>query len=328
MSSVISHCPMTSASCSFASQDIRPNSFFLIQPFDSDKVKREKAIEYALKKFYGDGRYQLKKSDKKVHLKASYCDICLKIRSCQYCIADVSGEILDVINEGESKKRAYLRPNIPFELGLAFGLNKPSILLFKKLMEDHRPPSDLDFIRYVDITAKNWSMISQRLLDTLRDKSPDRAIVDNLKRNVFNRDRLKKDIESVIHQKEELEEAKYKNIKINFILLNNNKLVGIIKNIKGLIIGTHFNIYVSENFIEEKKGVIRIDSVNEEKGTAQTEIYVEDYLDFWAAIAKDCCEKGQHMLGDHRLEVIIPAELERLSIEELKSFRSILDKYG
>ncbi len=130
------YCPMTGASCSYASHEIGVNSFFLIQPFDGDKSKREEAVEFALRNLYGSGNYQLKKSDSSVHLNASYCDICLKIRSCQYCIVDISGEIFKVLIEGEQKEKVFFRPNIPFELGLAYGFNKISIILFRNLTND------------------------------------------------------------------------------------------------------------------------------------------------------------------------------------------------
>ena len=329
MSSEISYCPMTGTSCSYAPQEIGLNSFFLIQPFDGDKSEREEAVDFALRRFYGKGRYQLKKSDSSVHLQASYCDICLKIRSCQYCIADVSGEIFEVLIEGKIKGKAFLRPNISFELGLAYGFNKPSFILFKKLVPSHKLPSDLDFIRYVDITAKKWPMISQKILDVLRDNAPNRAIISNINRTVFDIERLKKDINSIVFQKENLRRIKYKSFQINHILLKNNRLLGIIKNAKFLKESTCFNLYATEDSIEEKKAVVRIESVNEEKRIAQIEIIdIRDCVDYWAAIAKDCSENGHHVLGEHRLEIIIQDEFRRLDIDELKKIQLILGKCG
>jgi hypothetical protein len=326
MNSGISYCPMTGTSCLYDLQEIRPNSFFLIQPFDNDKIEREKAVEFALRKFYGKGRYQLKKSDSRVHLQANYCDICLKIRSCQFCIADLSGEIFKVLIEGEMKEKAFLRPNISFELGLAYGFSKPSFILFKKLTKFHKLPSDLDFIRYVDIKAEKWSMVAQKLLDMLRNNAPSRAIISNADEAVVDIERIKKDINSIIHQKENLQQIEYKNYKINQILLRNNRLIGIIKNTNALREGTYFNLYVTENYIEEKKALVRIESINEEKRIAQIKIDVTDCRDYWAAIAKDCCEKDYHVLGEHRLEVFISKEFKELNIDELKIFSSLLDK--
>jgi hypothetical protein len=190
-------------------------------------------------------------------------------------------------------------------------------------------PSDLDFIRYVEVTAKKWPMISQKLLNILRDNPPNRAIISNINRTVFDIERLKKDINSMVYQKENLQRIRYKNFEINQILLKNNRLLGIIKNTKFLKEGTYFNLYVTEDSIEEKKAVIRIESVNEDKRIAQIEIIdIQDGLDYWATIAKDCSEKGHRVLGEHRLEVIIPDEFKRLNIDDLKEIQSILDKCG
>jgi hypothetical protein len=328
MSGDTSYCPVIGASCSYESLEVEPNSFFLIQPFDKEKNEREEAIGKALEKFYGKGKYKLKKSDSHVHLQGSYCDICKKIRSCQYCIADMTGEIFKVILEKEIKDRVFWRPNVAFELGLAYGLSKPSLVLFKKLTSNYKIPSDIDFVRYVDIEAKNWSMVSQRILDRLKDGAPNRSIVNANNWNELNTAQFKKELKSVIHQKENLLHMKYKKFKINQILYKNSRLLCIIKNASNLIESTYFYLYVTENDIEEKKGLIRINSINSEKGIAQAEIIVGDFLDYWVNIAKICSEKGNFILGEHRLEVTIPQQLEKLNIDELKSLESLLDKCG
>lgn len=194
-------------------------------------------------------------------------------------------------------------------------------------MPSHKLPSDLDFIRYVDITAKKWPMISQKFLDVLRDNAPNRAIISNINQTTFDIERLKRDLDSLVFQKENNQRIKYEEFKIHFILLRNNRLLGIIKNAKFLKDGTYFNLYVTEDYIEEKKAVIRIESINEEKGIAQIEIIViKDCVDYWAAIAKDCSENGHYILGEHRLEIIVQDEFKKLNIDDLKKFRQILDK--
>jgi len=328
MSGDNSYCPMSGATCSYDSLEVEPNSFFLIQPFDEEKSKREKAVDKALEKFYGKGKYKLKKSDSLIHFQGSYCDICKKIRSCQYCIADMTGEIFKVITETEIKDKAFWRPNVAFELGLAYGLSKPSLVLFKKLLDDHKVPSDIDFVRYIDIRAKNWPMVSQKILDRLKECAPNRAILKANNWNEFDIDQFKKELESVIHQKESYIRTKYMKLKINQILYKNSRLIFIIVNARDLMEGSYFSLYISENNIEEKKGLIRIDSINREKGVAQAEIDVGIYRDYWTDIAKICSEKGNFVLGEHRLEVIIPHELEKLDIDEQKSLVSLLNKIG
>ena len=324
MSGDTSYCPVIGATCAYDSLEVEANSF-LIQPFDEEKNKREEAIDVALEKFYGKGKYRLKKSDSQVHLHGSYCDICKKIRSCQYCIADMTGEIFKVVIEKEIRDKAFWKPNVAFELGLAYGLSKPSLVLFKKLTRNHKIPSDIDFVRYIDIKAENWSMVSQKILDRLKECAPNRAIVNVNNINELDTTQIKKDLKSVIHQKETLLHMKYRNFKINQILYKNNNLFCIVTNAKDLIEGTYFDLYITEDGIEEKRGLIRINSVNEDKGIAQAEIRGGDW-DFWAGIAKICCEKDNFILKEHRLQVIIPPQLERLNIDELKSLVSLLDK--
>ena len=43
------YCPMVDQ-CRYEPVDVKPDSYFLVQPFDSEKEEREKAIEDALKK--------------------------------------------------------------------------------------------------------------------------------------------------------------------------------------------------------------------------------------------------------------------------------------
>jgi hypothetical protein len=330
MSSEVSYCPMTGTFCSYAPHEVEVNSYFLIQPFDGDKSEREEAIDFALRRFYGEGRYRLEKSDSSVHLQASYCDICLKIRSCQYCIVDISGEIFKVLIGDEIKEKLFFRPNIPFELGLAYGFDKPAIILFRKLANNHKLPSDLDFIRYFDITAQNWSMISQRLLDQLRESPPHRAILSNICQEVIDIASMKAAIKSTIYLKENFYKFKFEGFKINQIIFKNNRFyILIVKNTKHLINGLCFNLYITLDQIETKRGVIRIESVNREKGMAQAEfVDINDHEDYWASIAKNCSQKAQHTLGDHRLEAIIPEEFNKLDLLQMKELQSILDMCG
>ncbi|MCJ7444854.1 MAG: hypothetical protein MUO26_10045 [Methanotrichaceae archaeon] len=322
-----SFCPMVGTFCLYDSTEVKPNSFFLIQPFDKDKEKRENAIETALKKYYRKGNYQLKKSDSTVHIQGSYCDICKKIQSCQYCIADISGEIFKVLIEEKSKEKVFLRPNIAFEIGLAYGFGKPSLILSKKLIEDHHIPSDINFIRYIDITVKSWSMVSQKLLDLLRNMAPHRALLKSATWD-YNLGQLKREIASCIVQKEALLKAKDLNYKINQVLYLDYKLIGIIKNALYLIEGTYFDIYILEGGVEIKRGVIRIELINREKKVAQVEFDYGSNIDYWIEIAKICSEKGKYILNEHRLELIIPKHLEQYNLHELKQFLSLLDKAG
>ncbi|MBE9592584.1 MAG: hypothetical protein IMF19_03810, partial [Proteobacteria bacterium] len=91
MERIKDYCPMV-GECPYEPV-IKPDSYFLVQPFDSEKREREKAIDNALKKFYDGKKYKLIKSDCEICDISSYCDICLKIKSSQFCIVDISGEL-------------------------------------------------------------------------------------------------------------------------------------------------------------------------------------------------------------------------------------------
>lgn len=81
------------------------DTYFLIQPFDSEKENREEAIKTALDILYGNRKghypnnkaYSLKKSDLEISDVGVYCDICRKIKSSQYCIVDITGESYTIL---------------------------------------------------------------------------------------------------------------------------------------------------------------------------------------------------------------------------------------
>lgn len=87
---MIFYCPLTGRECSEV-VEIQGDTFFLAEPFDKDRRKREKAVKNALKEALGDkfNESVLKIADKEP--KASiFCDICRMIQSCAYGIADIS----------------------------------------------------------------------------------------------------------------------------------------------------------------------------------------------------------------------------------------------
>ncbi len=152
MEGIKDYCPMVGL-CPYEQVEIQPNSYFLIQPFDKDKVKRETAIKDALIKFYGsEKKYDLRKSDSNIYDRGVYCDICIKIKSSQFCIVDITGELHKIMDEPEKiEEKVFLRPNVALELGMAYGLNKPALIMSGKLNGKRLIPSDIEFVRYIDI---------------------------------------------------------------------------------------------------------------------------------------------------------------------------------
>jgi len=330
MEEINAYCPMV-GKCPYEPVGVKPNSYFLVQPFDSEKGEREKAIEDALKKIYGSKKYELKKSDSKISDKSIYCDICLKIKSSQDCIVDISGELHEIIDKesGEKKTKVFLSPNVALELGMAYGFNKPALILSRKLNGKRLIPSDIKFVRYIDISLiefKGWSVASQKLLNRLRESVlPFRPIKESL--DLDNR-KLKKDIKKYfkpsLHLKERLPSLRNRNFRINQIVYHGGRLVGIIKDAEELIEGICFNFYVSDNEIEDLVGQLKVYDV-QPNGLAKVEFYKVKggggYLD---EVAQHCFENDTFVPGEHRLELVVPEEVKKIKLKEIKDIIDML----
>ena len=314
--------------CRYEPVYIKHDSYFLVQPFDSEKEEREEAIEDALKKFYGSKKYELKKSDSKISDKSIYCDICLKIKSSQFCIVDISGEFHETIDKESGKKesKVFLRPNVALELGMAYGFNKPALILSRKLNGKRLIPSDIEFIRYIDISFQGWSGASQKLLNRLRESVPFRLIKESLD---FDNRKLKKDIkkyfEPLLHLKERLPSLRNRNFKINKMVYSGGRLVGIIKDAEDLIEGICFDFYVLEQEIEQLVGQLKVYHV-QPNGLAQVEFHrVEGGGDFLDNVTQHCFENDTSALGEHRLELVDPEEVKKIKLKEIKEIIETID---
>lgn len=316
------YCPVVGI-CPHEPVDVQPNSYFLIQPFDKNKMERETAIKDALKKFYGSGqKYELKKSDSMIYDRGVYCDICYKIKSSQFCIVDLTGEIHKIIDEsGKMETKVFLRPNVALELGIAYGFNKPALIMSSKLNGKHLIPSDIEFIRYIDIPPiefMGWESASQKLLDRLSSSMPLIAIKRalNLHDKKIIKD-VKKYYKSLLHLKQDLRYLKRKSFTLNQIVYSNNSVLGIIRDAEGLREDFCFNFYILEKGIEQLVGKLRCYHV-QPNGLAQVEFYkVEGGGNYLEEVALHCYEKETFVPGEHRLELIIPEEIGNIEIEEI-----------
>ena len=321
MEGIKDYCPMVGI-CPYEPVTVKPDSYFLVQPFDSEKEEREKAIEDALKKFYGSNKkYELKKADSKISNLGIYCDICRKIKSSQFCIVDISGEIYETIDNVSGKKetKVFLRPNVALELGMAYGFNKPALILSRKLNGKHQIPSDIEFVRYIDISFQGWSGASQKLLDRLRESEPFRPIIESL--DLDNR-KLKNDVkkyfEPLLHLKERLPSLLDRNFRINQIVYRSGRLIGIIRDAEDLIEGIRFKFYVSDQEIEQLVGQLQVYLVRPD-GLAQVEFYKVkgggDYLD---EVVQHCFGNDIFVPDEHRLELVVPEEVKKIKLKEIK----------
>jgi hypothetical protein len=104
------YCLLTGASCSHYPISIGPNTFFISEPYDKERKKREKSITKAIK----GCRYII--ADHKAMNIALTCKICQQIQSSQFGIVDITGA----------------NDNVLIELGMLYGFNKPVVIMVKR----------------------------------------------------------------------------------------------------------------------------------------------------------------------------------------------------
>jgi hypothetical protein len=243
------------------------------------------------------------------------------------CIADISGETFVVDVKGNKIKKIFLRPNVAFELGLAYGFDKPSLILSREIDGQRLIPTDIYFIRYVDVTFKSWESVSQILADRLRGNITSNLIKEpsDLKGPITN---LIKHLSSVIHLKENYTCITKEVYNIKFIICRTNTLFGIVKNPAYLKEDICFKLFISENGIESLKGYARVFHIQPREDLAQLIFYgISDSDRFWKCVIEKTYHNGEdYAIGAHRLELITPESLERISIEDIKISMDVLNK--
>ena len=131
-------CPLTGESCN-KSIRVSEKTFFLAEPKEPEDARnrRGQAIRLAL-----EDKYKIRSALEERQPYAFTCKICEMIQSCVYGIADLTGEL----------------PNVVLELGMMLALGKPVIILRKKgAKEELELPSDvraieaIPFDEYIDI---------------------------------------------------------------------------------------------------------------------------------------------------------------------------------
>ncbi len=103
------YCLLTGGSCPHYPINIEPSSFFISEPYDKERKRRERAIKKSIK------GYPHIIADHKAMNIALTCKICQQIQSAQFGIVDVTGFNEDVL----------------IELGMLYGFNKPVVILVK-----------------------------------------------------------------------------------------------------------------------------------------------------------------------------------------------------
>jgi hypothetical protein len=325
------YCPLV-GECNQESVSVASNSYFLIQPFDEEKDQRERAIDDALKRFYGSKeRYVIKKADSRITLNSNFCDICSKIKSSEYCIADISGESHTIIKNEKQERQLFLRPNVALELGMAYGFGKPSLIISREIEGKRTIPSDIEFVRWIGISFRDWTSVSQKILDRLRETEPRellrRAINPDDKRSGTE---LLKQFYVLLHLKETLSRIQSKKFKISKIIRQGDNPIGILKGGTYLKEGIAFKLYITENEIEYLSALVEVDHLTP-GGIAQVKFFSPfDEIDsskmYWKNIARHFQNNNDFVPGKHRLELIIPDSFKEISTEQLKHTVGILRK--
>ena len=96
----------------------------------------------------------------------------------------------------------------------------------------------------------------------------------------------------------------------------------LIRDSEDLIENICFNLYSINDEIEQLVGIVKCYHV-QPNGLVQVKLYaVEGGENYLENVTSYCFEKGIFVPGEHRLELIISEEIEKIKIEEI---RSIID---
>ncbi len=143
--------------------------------------------------------------------------------------------------------------------------------------------------------------------------------------NIDVRRRIINHFKRILHFKEKLPNLKSKDFKINQIIYRDYKLIGIIKDAKDFAEDICFKFYVSEDEIEHLVGGLKCYHI-QANGLAQVYFFklegVGDYLD---KAAQYCFENQTFIPDKHRLELVIPKEIEKIKIKEIRNILNSLN---
>jgi hypothetical protein len=346
MEIVANYCPVVGI-CSHRAS-LKPDTYFLIQPFDEEKQIRENEIRKALDTLYGDRKgsypnnkaYYLEKSDEEISNIGIYCEICQKIRSSQYCIVDITGKCYTTLDNVESrKKKIFIRPNVTLELGMSYALNKPVFILSKEIEGKREIPSDIKFVTYIDITPKiedvtptielgNWEGAAQKIVDYLRKALPKVYIQTLTVGKKLSYEDIMKSLSYLVNLKEISKCVEDKTIEVDYIVYRNGKLIGVIPNGGFLKEGIPFKFYIADtDGIEDLVGDAEVYNIQPD-GICQVEIFnLNDATKYPQEIINTCmlCSE-KYNPSKSRLELLIPLNQLDREIRSLKDRKAIIDE--
>jgi len=329
MKSIEHYCPVVEK-CPHEPVRIKQNHFFLIEPFDEFKEKREKSIEDGLKNYFKKRRFSLVTADREITLKSLYCDICKKIKSCQVCIVDITPRILYKELKNEDSITRAIKENVMLELGLSYGLQKPVIIISRKVKNQRLIPSDLGFIRYLDnssdISFDTWNELSDKIIGILSGiKSIGfyrKQIPDN-QREIIKK--LLYKLKIIYYSKKYKKEIDEKNLYISeFRLDENGYIIAIIP--KGTLFKENMilRIIKIDNGFETPIGVVKIFHV-QQNGIAQGYCIYED-KDKEKHLSDKINESDNKLVAyNNKLNVFVDDDFKEQPIDQLENIINTLE---
>lgn len=313
------YCPIV-GECPYQPVTVIQNSFFLIEPFNEEKDEREKIIEDALKEVFGPNNYKLLTSEREISNGGIYCDICRKIASSEYCITDLTAERIE--------NKLIIRPNVALELGMAFGMHKASIILSKKNGDERLIPSDINFIRYIDIPFDNWLSLKQRIIETLEyiciGKIQAIPIPVSMQKMILQTiNEIKTFIKSF-----ESHESIYYNCKIIKYTYNiRREVIAIVSNARFLEPSMKLSILQIDDGIEKEIGALECWHIQSIEDISQCICYsTEESKPIWREIEETIIREGYCSAVNNRLKPIIPKMFSKNDMILLKEQLKLFDK--
>jgi len=170
---------------------------------------------------------------------------------------------------------------------------------------------DIQFIRFIDISSKNstiefrgWERASTKIYDHLCETLPQMSLDRlNKTRKMKIPSEIKEVIEYLIKLKEKRLIIERKKFQINQVKLVDEDFICIIADANLLFAGVCFNLYIMEEGIEKLVAMVECFHVQPD-GIAQVKILNSNVnLSFLEEILSSCNEKGNYVLGEHRLEL-------------------------
>ncbi len=302
-----SYCLLTGGRCTHSPIHINPNTFFISEPYDEERIQRENSIIEAIK------GYKYVVSDHNIMNVSVSCKICHQIQTAQFGIVDITTG----------------NKNVLIELGMLYGFNKPVIVLVKhtsKIKMDI--PSNIvgiEQIRYkdfVDLEAKLKGAltalfdISIRQSEYLLDLGP--ALKHQIEQIELGL--VAKRLDGV-NFKGELQSLLYLNATPT-VIINKGSQDGICNNLVFSVISLETQI--GDDFLEHEVGRLVVSHVQEKIAQCLL-LSIDPNNSFW----RDFMENGK--APPNLIKPFVTEPLRRLSElelrENLSKLKILLDGY-